>query len=227
MLKLSIFYLCAVIICNFLQINGKNDANLPKPSQPDDAPPKNPLSRGWNDEIAWVTLDQGLKLAKEQRKPVFVLIHKTWCHACQNLKKTFAKAKLIQDLSKNFVMVNCEDDEEPWEEEYAPNGDKYIPRLFFVDPDGTVLKDVKNPKVEFDQYPYYYSNPAPIITVMKQVMKKYNLSETSSDSSTDSSSNQLKKEGKKENIEKKAKIIDDGDEKAATKKKKDATKTEL
>jgi len=149
--------------------------NTIKPSFPDDAPPKNPLSRGWNDDIAWITLEDALNSAKANRKPVFVLIHKQWCHACQKLKGTFAKAKAIQELSKHFNMVNCEDDEEPWEEEYQPDGGKYIPRLLFVDPDGEVLKDVKNPKIEFDQYPYYYSNPAPIITAMRQVMNKYSL----------------------------------------------------
>jgi len=31
------------------------------------------------------------------------------------------------------------------------------------DPNGHVLKDMKNPKPDFDQYPYYYSNPGPSI----------------------------------------------------------------
>jgi len=170
-----LFHFFITVTVSATVIYGGDIPGMVKPSLPDDAPPKNPLSRGWNDDIAWITLEDALNSAKANRKPVFVLIHKQWCHACQKLKGTFAKAKAIQELSKHFNMVNCEDDEEPWEEEYQPDGGKYIPRLLFVDPDGEVLKDVKNPKIEFDQYPYYYSNPAPIITAMRQVMNKYSL----------------------------------------------------
>uniref|UniRef100_A0A915HYS8 Thioredoxin domain-containing protein n=1 Tax=Romanomermis culicivorax TaxID=13658 RepID=A0A915HYS8_ROMCU len=202
--------------CCIVTIRAKEEAKIPpKPSEPEDAPPKNPLSRGWNDDIAWVSLEDGYRLAKEQRKPLFVLIHKTWCHACQNLKKTFAKAKAIQDMAKNFIMVNCEDDEEPWEEDFSPDGAKYIPRLFFVDPDGTVLKDVKNPKEEFQQYPYYYSNPAPIITAMKQIMKKYHMDDQpmskttgkqqATETKTADSSKSDKTEGDKTDTKKKSK----------------------
>lgn len=133
--------------------------------------PKNPLSRGWNDDIPWVSLEAALDIAKKENKPIFLLIHKSWCHACKSLRPKFAKAKEIAELSKQFVMVNTEDDEEPWEEQYQPDG-KYIPRIFFLDPEGNVMSDVKNPKMEYEQYQYYYSNPAPIITAMKQVLKR-------------------------------------------------------
>jgi len=50
------------------------------------------------------------------------------------LKKSFAssnKREELVELSKQFVMVNVEDDDEPEEEEYAPDG-RYIPRLFIL-----------------------------------------------------------------------------------------------
>jgi len=136
---------------------------------------KNKLARGWGDSIPWMELEAGIEKAKEEKKPLMLIIHKTWCGACQTLKGKFAKAKMIAELAKKFIMVNAEDDEEPWEEEYQPDGGKYIPRIFFLSPDGQVLKDVVNPKDEYKQYPYYYSNPAPIITVMQSVLKKYGL----------------------------------------------------
>lgn len=34
-------------------------------------------------------------------------------------------------LAKDFVMVNLEDDDEPEDEKYAPDG-RYIPRLYFL-----------------------------------------------------------------------------------------------
>jgi len=151
-----------------------DEARESKPTQADEKP-KNKLARGWGDNIPWMELEAGIEKAKEENKPLMLIIHKTWCGACQTLKGKFAKAKMIAELAKNFIMVNAEDDEEPWEEDYQPDGGKYIPRIFFLSPEGQVLKNVINPKDEYKQYPYYYSNPAPIITVMQSVLKKYGL----------------------------------------------------
>uniref|UniRef100_A0A5S6QAK2 Thioredoxin domain-containing protein n=1 Tax=Trichuris muris TaxID=70415 RepID=A0A5S6QAK2_TRIMR len=133
--------------------------------------PGNPLARGWGDDITWVSFEDGLKIVKEQKRPMFLLIHKSWCPACQALKPKFTKAKQIVDLSKYFVMVNAQDDEEPWEEVYKPDG-AYIPRILFLGKEGTVMTDMKNPSSNSGQYMYYYPTPTPIIKSMKEVLLK-------------------------------------------------------
>ncbi|CDW55633.1 Thioredoxin 7 domain containing protein [Trichuris trichiura] len=84
---------------------------------------------GWGDDIAWVSFEDVAKFFR--KRPMFLLIHKSWCPACQALKPKFTKAKQIVELSKYFVMVNAQDDEEPWEEVYKPDG-AYIPRILFL-----------------------------------------------------------------------------------------------
>ena len=39
---------------------------------------------GYGKDIDWMTLEAGLKEAKEKSKPIFLLIHKTWCGACRS-----------------------------------------------------------------------------------------------------------------------------------------------
>ncbi|XP_063429707.1 thioredoxin domain-containing protein 12-like [Mytilus trossulus] len=133
----------------------------------------NDLSRGWNDDVAWVTLEDGIKAAKEQNKPMMLVIHKTWCGACKSLKPQFDSSKEIAELSKPFVMVNVLDDEEPEGEKYSPDGG-YIPRVLFYDPDGNILDQYKNENGHPD-YKYYHFNPTSIAATMKKVIKERNL----------------------------------------------------
>ncbi|CAC5411371.1 TXNDC12 [Mytilus coruscus] len=145
----------------------------------------NDLARGWNDDVAWVTLDDGIKAAKEQNKPMMLVIHKTWnkpmmlvihktwCGACKALKPQFDSSKEIAELSKPFVMVNVLDDEEPEGEKYSPDGG-YIPRVLFYDPDGNILDQYKNENGHPD-YKYYHFSPTSIAETMKKVIKERNL----------------------------------------------------
>ncbi|CEF59760.1 Thioredoxin-like fold domain-containing protein [Strongyloides ratti] len=136
---------------------------------------KNPLSHGFGEDIDWVSWDNAIELAEQQEKPIFLLVHKTWCHACKSLKKTLESSnarKAFKILSKYFIMVNTEDDEEPYEDEYRPDG-KYIPRLVFLDKNGDLLEQFINKRGEQKNYKYYYSTPADIVASMKSVLKYY------------------------------------------------------
>lgn len=83
---------------------------------------------GFGNTYVWAgSLESGIQIATNHKKPVMVIIHKSWCRACKNLKTKFASSPEIQSLSKHFVMVNLEDDEEPKNNKYAPDG-SYIPR---------------------------------------------------------------------------------------------------
>ncbi|CAG9534626.1 unnamed protein product [Cercopithifilaria johnstoni] len=138
---------------------------------------QNPLSHGFGEDIDWVKWEDAVELAMEVNKPIFLLIHKSWCHACKALKKTFQQSnarKAFKTLSKYFIMVNTEDDEEPYEEEYRPDG-KYIPRVLFLDKNGDLLSQFKNKKAEYKNYAYYYSSPADVLNSMKDVMRHYNI----------------------------------------------------
>ncbi|PIO68117.1 hypothetical protein TELCIR_10110 [Teladorsagia circumcincta] len=95
---------------------------------------KSDLSNGFRTEIDWVEWDKAVGVAKDLNKPIFLLIHKTWCGACKGLKREFttsSKMPELIELSEKFVMVNVEDDEEPEDDKYAPDGG-YIPRILFL-----------------------------------------------------------------------------------------------
>merc|ERR1739838_92701 len=66
---------------------------------------------GFGDKIKWWTLDEGLLECKNTTKPMMMVIHKSWCKACDTLKTFFKTSSMIQELSQYFVMINLKDPE--------------------------------------------------------------------------------------------------------------------
>jgi len=130
----------------------------------------NDLARGFNENIDWVALEEGQKQAAESNKPLMVLIHKSWCGACKALKSQFGPSKEIEELSKKFVMVNLEDEEEPGDKKFSPDGG-YIPRILFFDTTGEIRKDIYN-EAGNPNYKFYYPKADDVVSGMKNALKK-------------------------------------------------------
>ncbi|XP_014371510.2 thioredoxin domain-containing protein 12 [Papilio machaon] len=131
---------------------------------------------GFGNSYVWAgSLESGIQIGTHHKKPVMVIIHKSWCKACKNLKPKFASSTEIQTLSKHFVMVNLIDDEEPEGNTYSPDG-SYIPRILFVSPKGQVDHDIINEDGS-SQHKFFYSRPEQIAKSMKKVIQKYKLEE--------------------------------------------------
>jgi thiol:disulfide interchange protein len=127
-------------------------------------------SNGFNDNIAWRELGDGLAEAKDHQRPLMVVVHASWCQSCKALKRSFLDAEL-RDLSDNFVMVNLDQDREPRSAEFAPDGN-YVPRIVFVDPrtgdpDPSILNQRRSDKR------YYYGPYDDLVGAMKKALARH------------------------------------------------------
>ena len=113
----------------------------PAPERSRERPTSNEASIAiapWNPAaIDWKPFDEGLALAKSERKPVCLVLFTTWCPHCKNYSRVFGDPRLVA-RAKDFVMIRVDADaNDAVARRYQPDG-TYVPRTFVLDPDGDV-----------------------------------------------------------------------------------------
>ncbi len=107
----------------------------------------------WAGPIAWTDYASGLAEAKATGRNVCLVLYADWCPRCRELAPVFAEPDVVE-AAKGLVMVRANSDlRTEWMQRYAHLG-SYVPRVFFLDPNGTVISDIK---ASHPRYPYFYA----------------------------------------------------------------------
>lgn len=153
------------------QRNGANDTEAKQtPTAPANKRQATIPAAGWNDQIAWRGLDEGLREAKLANMPVMLVVHTEWCGNCQKLKSTFKDTQLAS-LSEQFVMVHVDQDAQPEATLYGPDG-QYIPRVMFLDPNGNIDQQLQNPNRP-DRFRYFYTPQEDLVATMREALDRH------------------------------------------------------
>jgi thioredoxin-related protein len=92
-------------------------------------------------EISWQKFDQGMAMAKEQDKNVFLYFHAEWCSYCKKMERTtFKRPKVIDYINQNFIAIKVDSDREPKvSTAYNVRG---LPTLWFLKSDHTRISNL-------------------------------------------------------------------------------------
>ena len=125
----------------------------------------------WNDaQIAWTTYEAGMARAKAENKPVCLVFFTSWCPHCRNYANIFKDPRIVT-RARDFVMIRVNpDDESAIGDRYAPDG-SYVPRTFFLAPDGALMADVHAQRPKFLHF-YDESDPASLLGGMDAALRK-------------------------------------------------------
>jgi thiol:disulfide interchange protein len=91
-------------------------------------------------EIEWRLFDEGMRIGKDQKRPILLYFTAPWCVWCKKLEKdTFVDREVIEVL-KRFVCIRVDvqkDRKTPVI--YNVRG---VPMILFLTPDGTITKTI-------------------------------------------------------------------------------------
>ena len=135
------------------------------PAAPSAPPAAEPSRDGWNTaQIDWQPYEAGLARARAENRPVVLVMHAGWCVHCRNYSHVFEDPRIVE-RARSLVMVRVDTDSEPdVARRYQLDGG-YVPRTFFLAPDGTVRAEIDARR---SQYRYFFdeSDPTSLLTAM-------------------------------------------------------------
>ena len=121
----------------------------------------------WNPkQVSWRPYALGLRDAGREHKPIVLVFYTDWCPHCHNFSRVFHDPRVVE-ASRGFVMIRVERDGDPeLSQEYAPDGD-YVPRTFFLLPNGEVLDQLDAGRPEFRYFLDEYE-PDELLALMQR-----------------------------------------------------------
>jgi thioredoxin-related protein len=92
--------------------------------------------------IAWVGYNEGMALARDFDKPVFIHFTASWCKWCKKMKnETYMDPEVIRFMDENFVAVMVDTEKLPTlARKY---GVESLPTLWFLDSQGNGLTNIQ------------------------------------------------------------------------------------
>jgi thiol:disulfide interchange protein len=108
----------------------------------------------WGDKITWHSWESAQAIAQSQSKPICVVVYAEWCARCKELAPIFSTQEVVS-AAANLVMVHQDQDKPaPWLKDRLGEYGSYVPRVFFIAPNGDVREDLTS---GHPRYPYFYA----------------------------------------------------------------------
>lgn len=86
-----------------------------------------------------ITFQEALKMAKEEKKTVFIDFYTTWCGPCKQMSRTVFTQKEIGDyFNKHFISLKCNAEEKEGRELAQKYGVEAYPTFVFIDDEGKI-----------------------------------------------------------------------------------------
>lgn len=119
--------------------------------------------------ITWHSYAEGLERAQVEGKPIYMLVHATWCPTCRAFRSVFFERR-VEVLSQKLIFVLVDRDQEPEiSQAYAPDGD-YIPRSMILSPEGVLQEALDSGRSDY-RYFLPVEEPGPLIGLLEQAMR--------------------------------------------------------